>query len=504
MVNIRFFQKMSIGRKLLFCIMAVCVMTLFLSNTARLISDYVSARQYANTELQRIAQMLGQNVSSALDFMDTRTANDVLKAMRIEQDIVRVCLYDFDGHLFADYRKMEKSRKSTLKPAGAAKESCGPEQTLTETEEWNLLRTIFSIKAADNRKIGTLYAEYSLENMHHSFLKRLVSDIIILWIVFGIAWLCANYIRRIILEPLLHLVNIAKTFTSTKDYSLRAVKTTEDELGEFVDAFNQMMEEAAHHESALKKAKDQAEYATRMKSDFLANMSHELRTPMHAILNYSKTGIKRLENADKQQLEKYFNNIFSSGDRLSRLLNNLLDMSKIEAGKMEYHFREQSLKRAIEQMQIELQSLLDAKHIILTIEEKTENLIVTFDYERIVQVIINLMSNAVKFTPNQSTITVTISEDHMKIDNRDYPVLRIRIADQGVGIPEDELDSIFDKFIQSSKTKTGAGGTGLGLSISSDIVKAHHGKIWAENNPDGGASFIFYLHRTIPAATETA
>lgn len=149
-------------------------------------------------------------------------------------------------------------------------------------------------------------------------------------------------------------------------------------------------------------------------------------------------------------------------------------------------------------MQIELQSLLDAKHIILTIEEKTENLIVTFDYERIVQVIINLMSNAVKFTPNHSTITVTISEDHMKIDNRDYPVLRIRIADQGVGIPEDELDSIFDKFIQSSKTKTGAGGTGLGLSISNDIIKAHHGKIWAENNPDGGASFIFYLHRNIP------
>lgn len=238
-----------------------------------------------------------------------------------------------------------------------------------------------------------------------------------------------------------------------------------------------------------KKAEDDLKKANQSKSEFLSNMSHELRTPMHAILSYSGFGINRIDKAGRKKLLKYFQQINVSGKRLLHLLNNLLDMSKLEAGKMELMIEEGDLHSLAEACIIEVLSLAEAKKIDIHISNNARQTNLEMDYARISQVVINLLSNAIKFTEDSSCIKVSFADG---VINNHKAVL-LSVEDQGQGIPENELGTIFDKFIQSSQTNTGAGGTGLGLSICNEIIDIHHGEIWAKNSPEGGAVFYMLL-----------
>ena len=249
----------------------------------------------------------------------------------------------------------------------------------------------------------------------------------------------------------------------------------------------------------LKIAKEDAELANRAKSEFLTNMSHELRSPMQAIIGFSGLGYKNSKSLSVEKTADYFHDISISSKRLMALINNLLDLSKLEAGKVVYEMLPNDFNKIISSVANEFSTLLNEKKAVLNIE--TSPLIpskVPCDEFKISQVIRNLLANAIKFTPENKKITISteLSEfSNRKSDLRKAKLLAIlvTVSDQGVGVPEDELDSIFDKFIQSSLTKTNAGGTGLGLEICREIIKAHHGKIWAENNKGAGSKFCFKL-----------
>ena len=254
------------------------------------------------------------------------------------------------------------------------------------------------------------------------------------------------------------------------------------------DHAQQLEKMVAERTQELQLALDNEHRANKAKSEFLANMSHELRTPMHSILSFSQIALKKTQD---EKLQSYLEKVHISGERLTRLLNNLLDLAKLEAGKMDLEILTQDMNDVIKSVIEEMHPLFLEKGTEVNFSAAAEGL-AEFDRDRITQVIYNLLYNAVKFSPEKSVIEISLQ--NRKILSEDY--LEISVTDEGPGIPSEEAKQIFDKFEQSSKTKSKAGGTGLGLAISQEIVHAHHGSIWVESPPPDkthGSQFIVQL-----------
>lgn len=241
----------------------------------------------------------------------------------------------------------------------------------------------------------------------------------------------------------------------------------------------------------LQRDKKAAELANKSKSEFLASMSHELRTPLHGILSFANMGIKNPDRLTREKTAEYLGCIRTSGDRLLVLINDLLDLSKFEAGRMQLIFSNSSLVDITQSCIAEQQARLIEMSLSVSVKDNTVSSVGDFDAAKIAQTITNFLSNAIKFTSSNSVIEIEISDSQLNSGGTEAFLFSMR--DYGDGIPKDDLEIIFERFSQSTKTSSDIIGTGLGLAICKEIIDRHQGRVWAENHPDGGALFQFII-----------
>ena len=278
-------------------------------------------------------------------------------------------------------------------------------------------------------------------------------------------------------------------------------KAIDEELRQHREELEDLVEQQTVE---IRQAKEEAERASEAKSEFLANMSHELRTPMHAILSFSHFGITKYKNAKPEKIKQFFERIHVAGDRLLEMINDLLDLAKAEAGRLSYEMKEAQLSDIVQPLLDEYESLTEKQELKMHFDQPDFDTGGCFDPDRVGVVLRNFLSNAIKFTPSGKGIFIFISPDNLQDSDssQSHDALRLTVRDQGKGLPDDELDRVFDAYTQSRTNHKSAGGTGLGLAISQEIIHHHKGKIFAEINEDKGADFIFVIPRECLAESE--
>ena len=279
-------------------------------------------------------------------------------------------------------------------------------------------------------------------------------------------------------------LKIAQTLAAIISYTIKDIELS----SVFKMQLKALQENIIEKINAYKIIKEQNEKileSERAKSEFFANMSHELRTPLNAIIGFSDSLSTKLFGDLTPKQEEYVNDIKVSGIHLLGMINEILDMTKIESNAMKLSLRDIDLNMTIQETVNIIQPLADKKKIKLTFKNN-KNYILKVDYQKIQQIMYNLLSNAIKYTPEKGTITITLKEHEKEI--------AIAIKDTGIGIDKKYHGKIFGKFVQLENiyTKT-VSSTGLGLAIVRELVEMHQGRITLESKVNQGSTFTVYL-----------
>ncbi len=367
--------------------------------------------------------------------------------------------------------------------------------------------------AADVAPFRVVRVSIPYETTRASAAKMLAYMIAIAMVTVAATLLTFHFIlRKLVIRPLQYLRNVSDEISRGR-YNLRAEIGTDDEFHELAEAFNRMLRhwtESQEQQRSLNQELDvkvdqlaQANFklyeANRLKSDFLANMSHELRTPLNSIIGFSDVLHDISSLTDKQK--RYAANIQKSGRLLLEMINDILDLAKIEAGKMQVRPTSFDVGHIVHSQCDMMRSLSEEKNIDLQIDVDKQLEPVFQDQPKIQQLLTNLLSNAIKFTPEGGLINVSVGAD-------DLENFFIAVQDTGVGIPESEFEIIFEKFRQSSTLLDGDNltrrhsGTGLGLSIVKELCKLLGGEIKLSSEIGRGSTFRVVLPMTYHSTFE--
>src|SRR5712672_466142 len=476
--------------------------------------DLMSFRDAMVHNLSIQAQIAGSNSVSALLFDDPQAAENTLSALKAAPNVVSAGIYTPAGKSFAMYWRDGDAQELALPPISTGQ---------IEAHWFKDGQLVLVRKIVFQRKpSGTVFIRSDLREMSHRLKRYAGIAAMVLFASLIAALLVASVFQRAVAEPIVHLAELAGVVSRDRDYSVRATSTgNRDEPDILIRAFNEMLGQIQQREEALQEVhreleqrvqartvqlgdankelelrNREVERATRLKSRFLASMSHELRTPLNAIVGFSDLLAEGVPGELNLKQKRFVNHIKQGSAHLLQLINDILDLSKIEAGQLELHCEGFQVNDALPEVLSTIRPLAMAKNIQV-LHKLDADFPVYADRVRFKQILYNLLSNAVKFTPKGGQISIEC------VENGDF--ICISVTDTGIGIRAEDQGIIFEEFrqVEGGKDSTQEG-TGLGLAITKRLVEQQGGKISLASELGKGSRFTFTLPAGAKAKTKTS
>ncbi len=514
----------SIRQKLVAVVLLATFAALMVSIGALIAYDLRSHHRALLGDMTTQAELLGRMTSAALTFDDQRLAQENLALLRIRPTVRAGAIYNASGALFASYSK--PGGEPSVFPTR-------PQPGLTEVDGSDLI--LYRSVVENGETIGTVYlrAEYTLLSRALDYLLLAVAVIALSLLI---AYLLTRRLGAFLTEPISSITEIAREVVASRDYSQRAKRISDDEAGDLVDSFNAMLGEIEQRTGALEKsnqaiareaeertraqqevmrlneeleqrvqertlqlemtnndlglAVEAAKNANAAKSAFLSSMSHELRTPLNAILGFAQILTSDTLPTSLAQKKEFANHVLKSGRHLLTLINEILDLAKVESGTVTLSMEPVALDDILAECRGMVEPMGQPRRIRMLFPDTT-GAVVMADRTRLKQVLLNLLSNAVKYNRELGAVVLDSTVT-------DTQRVRLSVQDTGHGLRADQLDALFQPFNRLGQENGAEEGTGIGLVVTKRLVELMGGAIGVSSSVGVGTVFWIELDLTEP------
>ncbi|MEO8133005.1 MAG: ATP-binding protein [Betaproteobacteria bacterium] len=519
------FRHVSLRTKLLAIILLTTLVAVVVALGAMVAYDLRVYHQNWVSDIETQAELIGRTVAPALSFDEARAARETLELLRSRPEIRAAAIYRANGKLFASY----------IAPGQDPALPAEPGSDVAQTD--GRLLVLFKQVLENGEVVGTVYlrANYGLLDrvLHYTGIAAVAALAALL-----IAFLMSSQLQARVTRPILEMAAISRDIVKNQNYSRRARKISDDEIGTLSDSFNDMLAEvekrtrqtdeanrqlqvevgersrnereivrlnevledrvrmrtaqleATNRELAV--ARKDAEYANHAKSEFLSSMSHELRTPLNAILGFGQILASKNLPVTPEQEKDFAGQIIKAGKHLLSLINEVLDLAKIESGNVSLSMEPVSIAELMIECQMMTEPLARQFDVRMSFPE-TNDLCVVGDRTRTTQILLNLLSNAIKYNREKGAVSVTCH-------HTDNGRVCIAVSDTGMGLRAEQLASLFQPFNRLGQEASTVEGTGIGLVVTKKLVEMMGGVLGMSSTVGIGSTFWVELNRAPPIA----